>query len=93
MKNFKKIMSACHTQNKTCLHDLYTDRQVYYSSVSSSEQPVEDEKIYDYRSVPFQFTGTGLDTPPSSALSWRGHQALITRELMQRCTSDFAIAL
>lgn len=63
MKNFKKIMSACHTQNKTCLHDLYTDRQVYYSSVSSSEQPVEDEKIYDYRSVPFQFTGTGFRTP------------------------------
>lgn len=63
MKNFKKIMSACHTQNKTCLHDLYTDRQVYYSSVSSSEQPVEDEKIYDYRIVSFQFTGTGFRTP------------------------------
>ena len=35
MRNFKKFMTAYHTQNKTCLHDLYTDRQVYYSSLSS----------------------------------------------------------
>lgn len=68
MKNFKKLMTAYHTQNKACLHDLYTDRQVYYSSVSSSEQPVEDEKIYHYRSVSFQFTGTGFRTPEQMIL-------------------------
>ena len=68
MRNFKKFMTAYHTQNKTCLHDLYTDRQVYYSSLSSFEQPVEDEKLYCYRSVSFQFTGTGFRTPEQMIL-------------------------
>ncbi len=68
MRNFKKFMTAYHTQNKTCLHDLYTDSQVYYSSLSSFEQPVEDEKLYCYRSVSFQFTGTGFRTPEQMIL-------------------------
>ncbi len=68
MRNFKKFMTVYHTQNKTCLHDLYTDRQVYYSSLSSFEQPVEDEKLYCYRSVSFQFTGTGFRTPEQMIL-------------------------
>lgn len=68
MRNFKKFMTAYRTQNKTCLHDLYTDRQVYYSSLSSFEQPVEDEKLYCYRSVSFQFTGTGFRTPEQMIL-------------------------
>ena len=68
MRNFKKFMTTYHTQNKTCLHDLYTDRQVYYSSLSSFEQPVEDEKLYCYRSVSFQFTGTGFRTPEQMIL-------------------------
>lgn len=68
MRNFKKFMTVYHTQNKTFLHDLYTDRQVYYSSLSSFEQPVEDEKLYCYRSVSFQFTGTGFRTPEQMIL-------------------------
>lgn len=68
MKKFKKSMMAYHTQNKERLHDLYTDKQVYYSSVPSSAQPVEDEKIYWYRTVSFQFAGTGFRTPEQMIL-------------------------
>ena len=60
MRKFKKLMESYRTQNKACLHNLYTEKQIYYSSVSSSNQPVEDEKIFDYRTVSFQFTGTGF---------------------------------
>lgn len=41
---------------------------MYYSSLSSFEQPVEDEKLYCYRSVSFQFTGTGFRTPEQMIL-------------------------
>lgn len=68
MRKFKKLMESYHTQNKVCLHNLYTDKQIYYSSVSSSNQPVEDEKIFDYRTVSFQFTGTGFRTPEQMVL-------------------------
>lgn len=68
MKKFKSIMWAYHTKNRECLHDLYTDRQVYYSSVSSANQPMEEEKIFEYRSVSFQFTGTGFRTPERMVL-------------------------
>lgn len=63
MNHFKKIMTQSHMQNKECLHMLYTDRQIYISSVSSSMQPVEDEKIFHYREVSFSFAGTGFRTP------------------------------
>lgn len=68
MRKFKKLMESYRTQNKVCLHNLYTDKQIYYSSVSSSNQPVEDEKIFDYRTVSFQFTGTGFRTPEQMVL-------------------------
>ncbi len=62
MRKFKSFMWSCHTKNKDCLHEIYTDRQIYFSSVRSSEQPVEDEKIYMYRTITFQFSGTGFRT-------------------------------
>lgn len=63
MNKFKKIMAGCHTQKKECLHKIYTDKQVYFSSVSSSEQLIEDEKRFHYREVSFSFVGTGFRTP------------------------------
>ncbi|MCM1246208.1 MAG: ABC-ATPase domain-containing protein [Roseburia sp.] len=63
MNKFKKIMAASHTQKKNCLHKIYTDKQVHISSVSSSEQPIEDEKIFYYREISFSFMGTGFRTP------------------------------
>lgn len=63
MKEFKKIMAQSHTQNKNCLHYLYTDKQVYISSLSSSEQPIEDAKIYEYRGISFTLEGTGFREP------------------------------
>ncbi len=68
MNKFKSIMMTGHTQNKEYLHKLYTDRQVYISSVSSSEQPIEDEKVFYYRTVSFQFMGTGFRTPEKTIL-------------------------
>lgn len=68
MNHFKKIMTQNHMQNKECLHMLYTDRQIYISSVSSSMQPVEDEKLFHYREVSFSFAGTGFRTPEKVVL-------------------------
>ncbi len=62
MNNFKKIIMAGHTQRKEYLHHLYTDRQVYLSSISSSEQPIEDEKVFYYHDIYFKFEGTGYRT-------------------------------
>jgi len=55
-------------QEKSCLNRLYVDKQVYFSSVMSSEQPVEEEKIYFYRELSFQFMGTGLRIPQKLVL-------------------------
>ena len=62
MNKFKQICMKAHTEKKEALHNLYTDRHRYLSSVSSSEQPVEDEKLFHYRNVVFQFCGTGFRT-------------------------------
>lgn len=78
MKQFKKIMAQSHTQKKDCLHRLYTDRQIYISSLSSSEQPIENEKLYDYRGISFTLAGTGFREPQRMILyvwipeSWIG---------------------
>lgn len=61
-------MNDYHAQSKTLLHHLYTDKQIYYSSVSSSNQPVEEEKLFTYRTITFQFTGTGFRTPERTVL-------------------------
>ncbi len=68
MNKFNRIMKSLHTQNKQLLNQLYTDRQVYISSVSSSNQPVEDEKIFLHRGLSFQFSGTGFRTPEQMVL-------------------------
>ncbi len=54
MNRFKSIMVKGHGQKKEYLHKLYTDRQ--------SKQIIEDEKIFDYRKVSFEFEGTGYRT-------------------------------
>ncbi|MFG6356798.1 MAG: hypothetical protein K1W26_08260 [Acetatifactor sp.] len=84
MKQFKKIMAQSHTQNRDCLHGLYTDRQIYLSCLSSSMQPIEDEKVYFYRNISFTFAGTGYRTPqrmilyvwvPKELLGYEGETA------------------
>lgn len=62
MNKFKHIVLGGHTQRKEYLHKLYTDRQVYISSMSSSSQPIEEEKIFGYRDITFDFEGTGYRT-------------------------------
>lgn len=62
MNQFKRIILSGHTQGKQYLHNLYTDKQVYLSSVRSTEQPVEEEKVFYYRNLSFQFVGTGFRT-------------------------------
>ncbi len=68
LNQFKKLMMSFHTQEKSCLNRLYIDKQIYLSSVSSSEQPIEEEKIYLYRDLSFQFMGTGFRTPQKLVL-------------------------
>ena len=68
MNKFKSICTDIHTQNKKFLHNIYTDRQINRSSVKSSEQPIEDEKIFQYREVTFRFAGTGFRTPEQTVL-------------------------
>ncbi len=63
LNQFKKQMMSFHMQEKNCLNRLYIDKQIYLSSVRSSEQPVEEEKIYVYKDLSFQFMGTGFRTP------------------------------
>lgn len=79
MRKFKNLMKTFHTKNKNFLHELYTDKQIYYSSVPSSSQPVEDEKIFDYRTISFRFTGTGFRTPEQMMLHiWIPEHILLT---------------
>lgn len=54
MNRFKSIMIKGHGQKKEYLHKLYTDRQ--------SKQFMEEEKVFDYRKVSFEFEGTGYRT-------------------------------
>lgn len=62
MNKFKRIVMSGHTQRKEYLQKLYADKQIYISSVRSSMQPVEDEKIFDYKGFKFSFEGTGYRT-------------------------------
>ena len=68
MNRFKGIMLENHTKGKANLHTLYTDKQVYISSLSSSQQPVEAERFYEYRSLAFRFAGTDYRTPEKLVL-------------------------
>lgn len=68
MNKFKSIMAKLHTQNRDCLHWLYTDKQVYISSLRGNEQPIEEEKVFYYRMISFGFIGTGLRTPEKLVL-------------------------
>ena len=62
MNKFNHIVLGGHTQRKEYLHKLYTDRQVHISSMSSSSQPIEEEKIFGYRDITFDFEGSGYRT-------------------------------
>lgn len=59
MRQCKKILLSGHTKNKEYLHRLYTDKQVYVSSLSSSKQPVAEEKRFLYQDLSFLFEGMG----------------------------------
>lgn len=63
MNKFKSIMMSLHGEPKEKLRWLYVDKQVYNSSVRSSEQYVEEERIYHYQELSFWFMGTGARTP------------------------------
>ncbi len=60
MNKFKSILMKLHGENKEKLNKIYVDRQVYISSVRSSEQPVEEERTFKYRGLSFSFSGTGF---------------------------------
>lgn len=60
LNKFKSVMNSLDGQNKNSLAWLYVDRQIYFSSIKSSDQPVEDEKIYYYQGLKFRFNGTGI---------------------------------
>ena len=54
MNRFKSIMMKGHGQKKEYLHKLYTDRQ--------DKLIIEEEKVFDYRNISFEFEGTGYRT-------------------------------
>lgn len=60
MNKFKKIVLSLHGENKEKLGRIYQDKQVYISSVSSSEQPIEEERIFTWQRLSFWLEGTGL---------------------------------
>lgn len=63
MKQFKSILLDLHGENKGMLRKIYVDKHVYIESCSSSEQPIEDERIFSYRDLAFRFVGTGMRQP------------------------------
>lgn len=62
MNKFKSKMLTSHTRPKDNLRELYVDRHVHVSSLSSSEQPIADESIFYYDKLSFRFHGTGFRT-------------------------------
>ena len=90
MNKFKQICMKAHTEKKEALHNLYTDRHRYLSSVSSSEQPVEDEKLFHYRNVVFQFCGTGFRTMQQMILFiWIPETFVIGGNPVGRCRTAY----
>ncbi len=63
MNQLKGIMTRLHGENKSLLTRIYVDKHVHIEAVSSSEQSVEDERIYVYHDLSFRFAGTGLHHP------------------------------
>lgn len=63
MNQLKKILLKLHGENKSKLRWLYVDKQIYIASVCSSEQPIEDERVFRYHELSFRFTGTGMRHP------------------------------
>ena len=74
MNRFKSIMIKGHGEKKQYLHKLYTDRQVYSSSLNSYDQYVEEEKVFDYRNISFEFEGTGYRTVEKLVMYVNVHQ-------------------
>lgn len=60
MNKFKKILLPLHGENKERLGRIYQDKQVYISSVRSTEQPIEEARIFHYDMLSFWFCGTGM---------------------------------
>ena len=57
MKEFKKIMLGMQAQSKTYLNRLYVDH------FSSNPENIEDEKVFNHKSLDFWFQGTGRHNP------------------------------
>lgn len=69
MNKFKKIVLSLHGENKEKLGRIYQDKQVYISSVSSSEQPIEEERVFTWQRLSFWLEGTGLRNKERMILS------------------------
>lgn len=54
MNKLKSILLKLHGENKSKLCWVYVD---------NCEQPIEDERLFSYRELSFQFTGTGMRHP------------------------------
>jgi len=90
LNKFKDICTKEHLERKEHLHNLYTDKQVYISSISSSDQPVEDEKIFDYRGLRFQFCGTGFRVPQRMVLYlWLPEEICMGGRPVGRCRTAY----
>ncbi len=63
MNHLKSILAELHGKNKKLLWQIYLDRHVWIEGISSSEQPVEEERIFSYHGLDFQFVGTGSRHP------------------------------
>jgi predicted ABC-class ATPase len=60
MNQLKSLLYQFHEENKENLRLLYQDRHIYDSHLSSSEQPIEDEKIFYFKQLSLRFRGTGF---------------------------------
>ncbi len=63
MNHLKSILAELHGKNKELLWQIYLDRHVWIKRISSSEQPVEEERVFSYHGLDFQFVGTGSRHP------------------------------
>jgi hypothetical protein len=62
MNKLKNLLYQSHGNNKDRLHQLYHDKHIYDSHVRSSDQKIEDEKVFYYKELTLRFRGTGFRT-------------------------------
>lgn len=62
MNKLKGLLYQSHGYNKERLHQLYHDKHFYDSHANSSDQFIEDEKVFYYKELALRFRGTGFRT-------------------------------